>query len=271
MINKSLTEQRVSVFGQVSNQIENSFLAILEAAEAREILAYKIKVGRSGVNWVHYRNKYGKKIATFVSPKEFRGYWWSKDYSTTVNLATGAKYQVSSNHCTCPSWEHHVKTGKKKQCKHQAMRSECVAKSLMEQVFKIEPNNVLPGLKLERSDDFTCVEYYLKAYCKDNPYSSPVQKRIGRIIETESGFMAAGMRGFARGVYKKQQEAINWILRYLGRDYEQIEAAYQETQKPVQGSCPKCGRTDLIPTWDNEPILCKHCGWVEKEESQIAA
>ncbi|MGF1488097.1 MAG: hypothetical protein ACFBSE_13495, partial [Prochloraceae cyanobacterium] len=88
---------------QIKDIFHNALLAVLPQAE--EILRYDRAVGRGRVCWAYYVSASGKKIATFVSPKEFRGYWWSKDYSTTVNLATGAKYQVSSNHCTCPSWE----------------------------------------------------------------------------------------------------------------------------------------------------------------------
>ncbi len=82
MLNTTLTNKRRDVSDRANNfidrtgrnvdQIHNSFLAILEPAEASEILDYQIKVGRSKINWVYYRNKYGKKIATFLSQKEIR-------------------------------------------------------------------------------------------------------------------------------------------------------------------------------------------------------
>ena len=103
--------------------------------------------------------------------------------------------------------------------------------------YKLNPAHLGDGLSLERSDDFTCTEYYLKAWSWTNRKTIPVQKRIGRnetsplragFNETDDGFMAAGMRGMARAVYKLQRDAINWILNYNGISIEQIKAAYIE-------------------------------------------
>jgi len=120
------------------------------------------------------------------------------------------------------------------------------------------------GLSLERSDDFTCREYYLKAWSLPNAKSIPVQKRIGRIVETDRGFMVAGMRGMARAIYKLQRDAINWILNYNGISLEQIKAAHIESQNPPKPQCHQCGNELKYVGWITEPDLCPNCGWVEK-------
>ena len=120
---KTLTLQRFKECDRTSDPFRIAILAILYEAEAREIIRYKTKVGKSKVYWAYYLTASGKKRATFISPKEFQGYRWFDEFSTVINMKSGEVYQVSDRHCTCPSWEYQVKTGKKSQCKHQVMRS----------------------------------------------------------------------------------------------------------------------------------------------------
>ena len=359
----------------VQNQdtFQNAILAVLASAGAKEVIRIKSQVGRGKVYWVHYTTNKGKRRATFISPKEFKGYRWFDDFSTVVNLESGAVYEVSESYCSCPSWKYQVKAGKKEQCKHQAMRSEHVGVNLSSLLpsseetnsdrtlydrfvlksnpYKVNPNVLDRGLSLERSDDYTCTEYYLKAWQIDRvrsqesgvrssnakakssidideinnksnsviragennsqtkkllthdfklltPNPLPVQKRIGRIIETDDGFMVAGMRGMARAVYKLQRDAINWILNYNGISIESIKAAYIEQggrgqgagrlhpttspesldllqtnnlknspplPAPCSSACHKCGNELKYVGWITEPDNCPQCGWVEKK------
>ncbi|MDJ0718283.1 MAG: hypothetical protein QNJ54_29330 [Prochloraceae cyanobacterium] len=144
----------------------NAILAILEPAQAIEVIRYKKNVGKGRVYWAYYKTFDGKKRATFISPKEFQGYRWNAKYSEVTNLETGAVYQVSDRHCTCQFWHWKVRTGleyffikgsphkadkllspadkltrrtslnknnifrKKRSCKHQDMRAEFEGKSL---------------------------------------------------------------------------------------------------------------------------------------------
>ncbi|MGF1489876.1 MAG: hypothetical protein ACFBSE_22545, partial [Prochloraceae cyanobacterium] len=100
----------------------NALLVALSKAKAIAIEKYKTLVGRGKVYWAYYVTKEGKKRATFISPKEFQGYRWFNDFSTVINMKSGEIYQVSDRHCTCKSWQYHVKTGERKTCKHQRMR-----------------------------------------------------------------------------------------------------------------------------------------------------
>lgn len=218
--------------GQNQENFKNAILAVLASAGAKEVIRYKSQVGRGKVYWVYYTTNKGLRRATFISPKTFQGYRWFDDFSTVVNLESGAVYEVSESYCSCPSWKYQVLTGKKQQCKHQVMRSEHIGVNLSDSLptpqqqeandpftprptknsYKLNPAHLGDGLSLERSDDYTYREYYLKAWSLPNRKSLPVQKRIGRIIETDDGFMAAGRRGMARAIYKLQRDAINWKL-----------------------------------------------------------
>ena len=284
---RSDAQQRFRKVDRNSDPFQNAILAVLASAGAKEVIRYKSQVGRGKVYWVYYGTNKGKRRATFISPKEFKGYRWFDDFSTVVNLESGAVYEVSSSKCTCPSWKYQVKAGKKEQCKHQAMRSEHVGVNLSSLLpsseetnsdrtlydrfvlksnpYKLNPNVLDRGLSFERSDDYTYREYYLKAWSLPNRKTIPVQKRIGRIIETDDGFMVAGMRGMARAIYKLQRDAINWILNYNGISLEQIKAAYIESQQPIKPQCDRCGNELKYVGWITEPDLCPNCGWVEKK------
>ncbi|MGF1488195.1 MAG: hypothetical protein ACFBSE_14005, partial [Prochloraceae cyanobacterium] len=82
---------------QKVNPLHNCFLAVLP--NAIEILKYKLEMGRGRVRWAYYRSREGKKIATFISPKEFKGYRWFEDFSTVVNMESGEVYRVSDTYC----------------------------------------------------------------------------------------------------------------------------------------------------------------------------
>ena len=269
MLLSSLPKIINSISNHETDLFHNALIAVLDGVASR-IINYKTQVGRGKVNWCHYEAPSGQRFATFISPKAFTGYKWNCDYSEVVNLETGASYRVSESHCTCSAWKYEVRAGKKAQCKHQVMRAEFVGKTLLQQhIFKVNPDLVPEGLKLQRSDDYTCCEYYLKAWHKENPFSAPYLKRLGRIIETDRGFMASGMRGVARPIFSYQQDAVAWLLQYNGISYQDIVSAYRESQKPqVEGhKCHKCGGSDLIPTWPNEPDYCPQCGWLEEKDS----
>jgi len=253
-----------------------------------KLIRYKRNGGRGRVIFAHYETVDGKRFATFLSPKAFKGYEWFDKYGTTVNLETGATYQVSEDRCSCKDWYHRVRTGKKSYCKHQELRAKALGINIEDTLnarqskpsdrtnndrttdtrspvtktaaptpiapkhpttanfekldkplpynpanrYKINPNILDPGLSLKRSDDHTCTEWYFYAWHKTNPFSEPVQKKIGRIIETDRGFMAAGVQGNAREIVSYQADAVGWILRYNGFSYAAIESAYKESQLP---------------------------------------
>ncbi len=131
----------------------NALLAVLPKAE--QILRYNRNVGRGRVFWAYYTTSEGRRFATFISPKEFKGYKWCEGFSKVVNLENGSTYQVTNTYCSCPDWNNRVRTGKKKQCKHQAMRAEHIGINLsdslpsiakVEQVERIQPQNIQPKI-----------------------------------------------------------------------------------------------------------------------------
>ncbi len=137
--------------------------------------------------------------------------------------------------------------------------------------YKLNPEILLEGFELERSRDLTLKEYYLKAWSKQHLKAEPELKRIGRIIETDRGFMVGGMRGASRVTVAFQADAVGWLLRYNGIDYnEDILRAFQEYQKSKKPCCHQCGSEfEIVLSWENEPDYCPNCGWVEKELSEI--
>ncbi len=137
--------------------------------------------------------------------------------------------------------------------------------------YKLNPEILLEGFELERSRDLTLKEYYLKAWSKQHLKAEPELKRIGRIIETDQGFMVGGMRGASRVTVAFQADAVGWLLRYNGIDYNKdILPTFQEWQKAKKPCCHKCGTEfEIVLSWENEPDYCPNCGWVEKELSEI--
>ncbi|MGF1488177.1 MAG: SWIM zinc finger family protein [Prochloraceae cyanobacterium] len=137
--------------------------------------------------------------------------------------------------------------------------------------YKLNPEILLDGFELERSRDLTLKEYYLKAWSKQHLKAEPELKRIARIIETDRGFMVGGMRGASRVTVAFQADAVGWLLRYNGIDYNKdIVRAFQEYQKSKKPCCHKCGTEfEIVLSWENEPDYCPNCGWVEKELSEI--
>ena len=92
----------IEFYSGFSDRFHNAFLAVLAPAGATEILNYKMQVGRSRVRWAYYSTSEGKKFATFISPKEFKGYKWFDKFSKVVNLENGSTYQVTNSYCSCP-------------------------------------------------------------------------------------------------------------------------------------------------------------------------
>ena len=109
---RSHAQQRFRKVDRTSDTFQNAILAVLASAGAKEVIRYKSQVGRGKVYWVYYATNKGKHRATFISPKEFKGYRWFDDFSTVVNLESGAVYEVSESYCSCPSWKYQVLTGK---------------------------------------------------------------------------------------------------------------------------------------------------------------
>ncbi len=285
--------QLENLLAQKSDIFNNALLVSLASANAQTINKYRLQVGRGKVIWAHYTTFNGKKRATFLSPKEFQGYRWFNDFSTVVNMESGKVYEVSESSCTCPSWVYQVKQKKKKKtCKHQDMRAEHVGVNLSDSLpaipekqapaeiqpqkcnlYKVNPDILDKGLSVKRTDDYTQVEYKLKAWCKENADSTPIQKTLGTIIETDEGFQVS--TGILIKTVSYQADAVGWLLRRNGMSYADILAAYKESQKPRVDyrKCPECGTIH-----HSEGILllaCSHCGWVkprltEREQRRLA-
>ncbi len=239
-----------------TDNFHNALLAVLgkAGAEAIEIIRYLIQVGRGNVIWVHYINKYGKKFATFLSPKAFVGYFWNDSNSVVTNLETGARYRVSQSYCDCKSWFHHVRTGKKQQCKHQEMRLEKIKQDLSDSLpvsdresnaaaisletrsnnlYKVLPNILRKGLSVERCNDGAYAEYYLKAWLKADDRGEPSFQRIGKIIESDRGFIAQTMTGTEKEIVPHQCAAEGWIIKQNQLEYNaDILKAYKESKLP---------------------------------------
>ncbi|MDJ0728141.1 MAG: hypothetical protein QNJ38_23840 [Prochloraceae cyanobacterium] len=280
-----------------SNSIDvfyNALLAVLPKAE--QILRYNRNVGRGRVFWAYYATSEGKKFATFISPKEFKGYKWCDGFSKVVNLENGSTYQVTNSYCSCPDWNNRVRTGKKKQCKHQAMRAEHIGINLsdslpkiakVEQVERLQPQNTPPkvakieqvervqpqrrrsklyevnpnilddGFTLEKIQDSTNTKYYLKAWYKSDPLVATVFKTLGIITETERGFVVTGADEKSQATVPFQADCVGWLLRYNGISYhKEILPAYQEIEAK---QCPDCGTIDS--TAAKQINYCTLCGW----------
>ena len=287
--------QLENLLAQKSDIFNNALLISLAKANAERINKYRLEVGRGKVIWAYYTTIDGKKRATFISPKEFQGYQWiGDDCSIVVNMQSGAIYEVSDRFCSCPSWEHHVKTGQKRACKHQTMRREELLRCASQvqhkvnlsdslpaapqkevptelqpqakvkpksKLYEVKPKILDPGLSVKRTDDYTQVEYKLKAWCKENPDSAPIQKTLGTIIETDEGFQVSA--GILIKTVSYQADAVDWLLRRNGMSYADILAAYKESQNPQidYRKCPECGTIH-----HSEGILllaCSNCGWVK--------
>ncbi|MGF1489117.1 MAG: hypothetical protein ACFBSE_18675 [Prochloraceae cyanobacterium] len=238
------------------DNIHNALLVALSKAKAIAIEKYKTLVGRGKVYWAYYVNKEGKKRATFISPKEFQGYRWFNDFSTVINMKSGEIYQVSDRHCTCKSWQYHVKTGKRKTCKHQRMRQleilphkfpvvnlsdslPTIAPSSNQPKLKVisKPKSqqlnldriqLKPGLTLEKIKDSTKIGCYLKAWHKNNPLSTPRLKKIGELYPSDRGFKVSTIGQKTKLLVSELQNAIDSILRQINVTYESINEAYNE-------------------------------------------
>ncbi|MDJ0728249.1 MAG: single-stranded DNA-binding protein [Prochloraceae cyanobacterium] len=215
MTHQTLIQQRLKHF-RTPSQILNALSAVLDRSFIK-IIRFIKELGRGRTPWVHYELANGQRLATFISPKAFQGYWWNKDYSQTINKSTGTKYQVTNSYCSCPDWNNRVRTGKKKQCKHQAMRAEHIGINLsdslpknakVEQVERVQPQrgrsklyavnpNILDdGFTLDKIEDSTDTKYYLKAWYKSDSSVAPVLKTLGIITETEQGFVVTGLEEY---------------------------------------------------------------------------
>ena len=279
---------------QNQDVFHNALLAVLPKAE--QILRYNRNVGRGRVFWAYYVTSEGKKFATFISPKEFKGYKWCDGFSKVVNLENGSTYQVTNSYCSCPDWNNRVRTGKKKQCKHQAMRAEHIGINLSdslpkvakaEQVERLQPQNIQPknakieqveriqpqrrrsklyavnpdiledGFTLDKIEDSTDTKYYLKAWYKSDPSVAPILKTLGVITETERGFLLTGVDEKSEATVPFQADCVGWLLRYNGISYhKEILPAYQEVEAK---HCPDCGTIDSSAT--KQINYCTLCGW----------
>ncbi len=294
MTYQALAKQRLKELNSPT-LILNALSAVLDRSFIK-IIRFIKELGRGRTPWVHYELANGQRLATFISPKAFQGYWWSKDYSQTINKSTGATYQVSDRYCSCPDWNNRVRTGKKKQCKHQAMRAEHIGINLsdslpkiakVEQVERLQPQNSQPkiakveqleriqpqrrrsklyevnpnilddGFTLEKIQDSTNTKYYLKAWHKADASVAPVLKTLGIITETERGFLVTGADEKSQATVPFQADCVGWVLRYNGISYhKQILPAYQEIEAK---QCPDCGTIDS--TAAKQINYCTLCNW----------
>jgi len=86
---------------------------------------------------------------------------------------------------------------------------------------------VKDGFSLERTQDKTKKEYYLRAWHKNNPLSIPANKKIGTIVEIESQFMVATLGGKEEKV-ETIASAIERILERTEIIYLSVKVAYDE-------------------------------------------
>ncbi|MDJ0718811.1 MAG: hypothetical protein QNJ54_32060 [Prochloraceae cyanobacterium] len=258
MPHKTPTQQRFKDLDRTPDLFSNAILAVLKPAQAIEVIRYNKNVGRGRVYWAYYKTKNGKKRATFISPKEFKGYRWNSKYSEVVNLETGAVYQVSDRHCTCQFWHWKVRTGKKRTCKHQDMRAEFEGKSLsktiapQKETTHIDPNNPPAGFILRRTDDWMSSEYEVLVQHTHASNDSPETKLLGRVVEQKDGIFAIAHQCKTGVMTWDISEAIAYLLYSHGMNYKQFNEAqvdktaieevnqtkaneFKETQTPNDG------------------------------------
>ncbi len=279
MTYQALAKQRLKELNSPT-LILNALSAVLDRSFIK-IIRFIKELGRGRTPWVHYELANGQRLATFISPKAFQGYWWSKDYSQTINRSTGAKYQVTNSYCSCPDWNNRVRAGKKKQCKHQAMRAEHIGINLSDslpevvkvekverlqpqrrrsKLYEVNPNILEDGFTLEKIQDSTDTKYYLKAWYKSDPSVAPILKTLGIITETERGFLVTGADEKSEATVPFQADCVGSLLRYNGIDYNKdILRAFQEVEAK---QCPDCGTIDNTAT--KQINYCTLCGWTRK-------
>ncbi len=276
MTYQALAKQRLKELNSPT-LILNALSAVLDRSFIK-IIRFIKELGRGRTPWVHYELANGQRLATFISPKAFQGYWWSKDYSQTINRSTGAKYQVTNSYCSCPDWNNRVRAGKKKQCKHQAMRAEHIGINLSDslpevvkvekverlqpqrrrsKLYEVNPNILEDGFTLEKIQDSTDTKYYLKAWYKSDPSVAPILKTLGIITETERGFLVTGADEKSEATVPFQADCVGSLLRYNGISYhKEILPAYQEIEAK---HCPDCGTIDSTAT--KQINYCTLCNW----------
>jgi len=97
-----------------------------------------------------------------------------------------------------------------------------------ERSSKIDLSSLKEGLTLERTSDRTLIEYYLKAWHKNTPLSSPAFKKLGSIACSPEGFMVATIGIKAKVLKQTLEDAIDWIFRQIGTTYALVYEAYIE-------------------------------------------
>jgi len=83
-------------------------------------------------------------------------------------------------------------------------------------------------LTLEKIKDSTKIGYYLKAWHKNNPLSTPSLKKIGEIFPSDRGFEVSTIGQKTKVLVSQAENAIDWILRQINVTYFSINEAYSE-------------------------------------------
>lgn len=96
--------------------------------------------------------------------------------------------------------------------------------------ISIDLLEVPAGCRLERTDDWIALEYYVHAWGYQNirGVRSLVQKNIGRIVQMSDGIYTYRVNSGIARTFETCADAIAYLVQVVGTSFEEIAAAYEE-------------------------------------------
>lgn len=230
--------------------LKNAIAAVVERA-VRSIKRFATAL-HNKCNLVVYVDWFGRTCCQFIKKNAFTGYHFefSGNICLITNKETGDVYSVTYapvlKCCTCPAYTY--SPGPKQPCKHIKMVAEL--KGDLEQVIagaelnqyieggadsiaaEIDLNNVPKGCRLERSDDWMSLEYYVHAWGYQNQRGIPtlLQKNIGRLVQHPDGIYAYRVRSGIGRTFSSTNDAIAYLVRTVGTSFSEIAQAFEARQ-----------------------------------------
>lgn len=198
-------------------------------------------------NLVVYIDWFGRTCCQFIKKDAFTGYHFefSGNICLITNKETGDVYAVTYaptlKTCTCKAYRYSPQP--KSPCKHINMVAEhkgdleqVIAQAELNQyieeqadsiAFEIDLNNVPKGCRLERSDDWMSLEYYVHVWGYQNQRGIPtlLMKNIGRLVQYPDGIYAYTVRSGIGRTFSSTTDAIAYLVRVVGTSFSEIAQA----------------------------------------------
>lgn len=207
-------------------------------------------------NLVVYVDWFGRTCCQFIKKDALTGYHFefSGNICLITNKQTGDVYSVTYapvlKSCTCPAYRYSPPP--KQLCKHINMVAEL--KGDLEQAItpsrnayaqvelnqyieeqadsialEIDLNNVPKGCRLERSDDWMSLEYYVHVwgYQRIRGIPTVLMKNIGRLVQYPDGIYAYTVASGIGRTFSSTTDAIAYLVRVVGTSFREIAQAFQ--------------------------------------------